>query len=607
MNNPTRLFDFLAYQATLYPQREAFSHMLDGKKISYSTEDIAKEADKVSFGLLSMGLKAGDTIGTVVNRTSPDWIILDLGMQQIGVINVPIYPTISSQEYSYIFRDSSVKYVVVGDGDLPEKVEAAMLEIPSLKSIFSFFEGTSHPYWKTIQKDGNKSELDEIKKSITSEQLAVLIYTSGTTGHPKGVMLSHSNIVTNVLSVKDDFLVSAGETALSFLPVCHVFERVAIFAYIALGANLIFTGLDNLGGEDGDLKKYQPHFFTAVPRLLEKVYEKIMAKGSALTGIKKQLFFWAVNEAKSFEYDKDPGFFSKMKMGLADKLIFSKWREALGGRVRGIVTGSAPCPVEILRIFSAAGIPVREGYGLTETSPGVSINLFAAGGAKLGTVGPIVDGVDVRLDKSEGFEYKPGEGEIMVSGPNVMLGYYNQKEKTDEVIFMENGKRWFATGDIGTFEVHNGKTFLKITDRKKELLKTSGGKYVAPGPIEAKFKESRFIDQVMIVGDSQKFVSALIVPAFENLKLWAEKNEIPWTSNDEMTRSSQVKELIDGIIEKYNPLFGQVDQVKKFKLLSNPWEPSKADGTAAELTPTLKLKRRVISEKFAKEIAEMYH
>jgi len=435
--------------------------------------------------------------------------------------------------------------------------------------------------------------------------MATIIYTSGTTGNPKGVMLSHENIASNVLNVDEIMPIDPGDTILSFLPLCHVFERSASYAYQYRGVTIAYTGTDNLGGETGDLQTIKPHFFTTVPRLLEKVYEKIYNKGLGLTGTKKKLFFWALSLTEDYAYDKKFGGISSIKRNIADKLIFSKWRQALGGNIKGILTGAAPCPISMTRIFSAAGIPIREGYGLTETSPGLTINRYDKGNAMLGTVGPTLGSVKIHIDSSEG-DYKEGEGEILAIGPNVMMGYYKQEEKTKEVFKEIDGKKWFRTGDIGKILKSGNTQFLKITDRKKELLKTSGGKYVAPAPIENALKEDFLIEQVMVVGDKKKFVSAIIIPAKEALENWCKGHQMTNQSFAEMITDEKVINCYQEIINKCNPKFSHIEQIKKFKLLDAEWEASKEDGSDAELTPTMKLKRRVIAEKFKKDIDDMY-
>jgi len=602
----TRLFEFIYYQKENYPQEKTLGHQLDGEWIYYSTDQIIDMAMQVSCGLLEMGVQAGDKIALIAYKNRPEWVIMDLGIQQIGAINVPVYPTISTKEYVYIFNDASVKHCFVGGGDLYDKVIATKGKVTDLDRIYTFDKQEGRPYWKAIFSSNGQDKVKEIMAGIKPEEMATIIYTSGTTGNPKGVMLSHNNVVSNVNAVKTILPVGAGERVLSFLPICHVFERSAIYAYIFAGVNVSFTGTDNLGGENGDLAAVKPHFFTTVPRLLEKVYEKIYNKGLTLTGVKKKLFFWALTLTDDYEYDKKFSGFSGFKRGIADKLIYSKWREALGGNVKGILTGAAPCPVKMAKVFSAAGIPIREGYGLTETSPGLTINTYEPGGAQLGTVGPPLPNVEIYIDQSDG-DYREGEGEILAKGPNIMMGYYNKPEATAGVTKEIDGVKWFLTGDIGKMvDAKGGRKFLKITDRKKELLKTSGGKYVAPAPIENKLKEDFLIEQIMIVGDKQKFVSALIVPAPDALKDWCQECGSGWTDLSKAVIDPAVISRYQEIIDQYNPEFSHIEQIKKFVLLDCTWDAVKEDGSASELTPTMKLKRRVIREKYGKEIDGIY-
>ncbi len=603
---PTRLFDFIYYQKENHPLKKAYGYKQNNKWVYFSTDEIIEMANKVSLGLLNLGVKPGDKIALVVYKNRPEWVIMDIGMQQIGAINVPVYPTISSDEYEYIFNDSSVKYCFVGDGDLYDKVKAAQSKVTSLKDIYTFDKRDGLKFWKDIFAEGDLTEVRKIMDNTKPEDLATIIYTSGTTGNPKGVMLSHRNIVSNVFGVDALLPVGQDEKVLSFLPLCHIFERTASYAYANRSISITFTGTDNLGGETGDLQAIKPHFFTTVPRLLEKVYEKIYNKGLTLTGAKKSLFFWALSLTDDYDFDKKFGGLDSIKRSIADKLIFSKWREALGGNVKGILTGSAACPVKMIRIFSAAGIPIREGYGLTETSPGLTINTYEPGGAMMGTVGPTLPDVEILIDSSDG-DYKEGEGEILAAGPNIMMGYFNKPKESAEVTKVIDGKSWFCTGDVGKLvEGPEGRKFLKITDRKKELLKTSGGKYVAPSPIENKFKEDFLIEQMMVVGEKHKFVSALIVPSTEALKDWCVQKGINWSSLGDVINNPQVIDCFQEIVNRYNPQFSHVEQIKKFALLDAIWEPIKSDGTESELTPTLKLKRRVILEKHQGEIDKMY-
>lgn len=603
---PTRLCDLIHYQAANFPLARAFGHRVNGEWKYYSTQEIIDLGNKVSRGLLKLGLKKGDRIAVAVTQNRPEWTILDVGIQQIGAINVPVYATITTEDYTYIFNDSEAKYCFVGGGDLYEKVKAAQAQVPSLKEIYSFDKKEGQPFWETMFAEDGQAEVDALRAQIKPEELATIIYTSGTTGVPKGVMLSHDNIISNIMAGKGAFPFVAGDTVISFLPICHIYERVVNYLYTLFGVSVTFTGTDNLGGEQGDLMAVKPHFFTTVPRLLEKVYERIYNKGLDLTGLKKKLFFWALKLTEDYHYEYKPKGWKAIQWKIADKLIFSKWRAALGGNLKGITTGAAACPRRIAQVFSAAGIPIREGYGLTETSPVITLNLFEPGGALLGSVGPVIDRVEVFIDESDNI-FRPGEGEILTYGPNVMMGYYNKPEATEAVMKTINGKTWFCTGDVGKMvDGPGGKKYLQITDRKKELLKTSGGKYVAPTPIESKFRENFLIEQMMVIGEQRKFVSALIVPAEPALKDWCDEHQVPWTTFPEMLHHPKVLEKFQHIVDEINPSFSHIDQIKKFRLLDKVWEPVKSDGTEAELTPTMKLKRRVILEKYKTEIEDIY-
>lgn len=605
MSTGMRLFDYIHYQLKNHPLEKSIGSKQDGKWKYYSTAEIIDQANKFSCGLLKLGVKPNDKIAIIAYDNRAEWSIADIGIQQIGAITVPVYPSISPREYEYIFNDASITYCFLGKDDLYDKVNKAKPNIPSLIDIYTFDQQAGKKYWKDIFTDEGLPEVKKIMDQVDPATMATIIYTSGTTGNPKGVMLSHNNLSANVMDVNGLFPMDPGETVLSFLPLCHVFERCASYAYQYRGVTISFTGTNNLGGETGDLQTLKPHFFTTVPRLLEKVYEKIYNKGLELTGAKKKLFFWALDLTEDYEYDKTYSGLSGIKMSIAKKLIFSKWQQALGGNIKGILTGAAPCPVRMARIFSAAGIPVREGYGLTETSPGLTINKYTKGNAMLGTVGPTLPQVEIKIDPSDG-DYKKEEGEILAHGPNVMMGYYNMPEKTAEVFKEIDGKRWFRTGDVGKLIKKGDQTFLKITDRKKELLKTSGGKYVAPAPIENALKEDFLVEQVMVVGDQKKFVSAIIVPAKEALHSWCKENQVNCSSTKDMICDDKVISCYQKIIDKCNPNFSHIEQIKKFTLLDAEWEATKSDGTDAELTPTMKLKRRVISEKYQRDIDQMY-
>jgi long-chain acyl-CoA synthetase len=604
----TTLFQLPYFQQNKYPQKQALAAKhIDGHFYAYSTAQVIELMNKVSLGLLQIGLKKGDKIALISYNNRPEWNIMDLAMQQIGVINVPVYPTISSKDYDYIFNDAEVKYCFVGHGDLLDKVRDAQKSVASLRGIFTFDKtkqdeldanGEAVNFWEDIFATGDLAAVEKIKESIQTNDLATIIYTSGTTGQPKGVMLTHNNIMTNLRDVYQILPLNAGEIGLSFLPLCHIFERTVTYAYMSKGISIIYPpSLDTLAES---LQEFRPHFFTTVPRLLEKVYEKVMTKAKQESGLKRKIFFWAAAQTETYEYDQQLGFFNNIKWKIADKLVFSKIRARLGGRLRGIVTGAAACPRKMAQFFSAIGIPVREGYGLTETSPGIAIGKFEPYSAMLGTIGPLLSSVEVKIDSSDAtYTFAPEEGEILVKGGNVMAGYYNKPDKTAEV-FTSDG--WFITGDIGKM-VKNSKgiEFLKITDRKKELLKTSNGKYVAPTPLENRLKENFLVEQSMIVGDNHKFVSAIITPAIDPLKSWCSENNIAFTSLAETLQNPKVVAAYQAIIDKMNPDFGHVEQIKKFVLAPDAWSVE-----TGELTPTMKLKRRVVLEKYKTEINAIY-
>lgn len=602
-----RIFDLLYHQVANFPIDNALNGRdSDGQWKSYSSQKVLESAEMVASGLLHLGFKPGDKIAITSYKNRPEWVIMDFAIQMAGMISIPMYPTISPSEYEYILKEAEVKAAFCGGLDLYDKLSQAQKNSPTLTHIYAFDQDSKGPFWETVFDTSKQKEVERIKDGIKADDLATIIYTSGTTGNPKGVMLTHRNIMHVILETSKFIPLEHGEKTISFLPLCHVYERAVSFAYCYIGAAVYFCSTDKLSGPDGDLASVRPVVFTTVPRLLEKVYEAIYNKGLALEGVKKKLFFWALELTDGFELDQKLSFTKKLQWKIANKLIFSKWRDALGGNIRLIVTGAAPCPSKILRVFCAAGIPVREAYGLTETSPTLTINSLEPGGTFIGTVGYAIPGVTLKIDPSDG-NYATDEGEILAHGPNVMVGYYKKPEINAQVFKEIDGKKWFYTGDIGKLiKGDSGHEFLKITDRKKELLKTSGGKYVAPAPIENKMKEDFLIEQMMVVGDKQKFVTALIVPSEASLKNWCEHKKLGWTTLDDMIQHKKVISKYQKVIDAYNPLFSHIEQVKKFKLISAPWLPIHEDGAEAELTPTLKLKRRVIREKFKKEIDELY-
>jgi len=588
-----RLFDCIDYQLQHFPKEDMLSGKENGIWRKYSTGEVANTVNQLSAGLLSLGLSAnnftpeGSDKIAIISANRPEWLIADMATQQLGVIWVPVYPTTNPIELSFILKDASVQYMFASNQELYDKVMSIKGEVDCLKEVYTFDTIPGAKHWTSLLKNDNAllEQVATIKKSIPVEQVATFIYTSGTTGTPKGVMLTHKNIYFNLRSGKDTFPFpdAPADKVLSFLPLNHIFEKVASYIYMFSGMSIYYAeSLETIGD---NLKEISPQAFSTVPRLLEKVFEKIMMKGEELTGIKRKLFFWAVALGEKYDNLIPGSWWYRTQLKLANKLIFNKWREALGGNVKFIVTGGAACQVKLLRIFNAAQIPVYEGYGPTENSPIISINLRTPGGTKFGTVGEVINGVQYKLE---------ADGEICVAGPSVMLGYYKRPDLTAETII----DGWLHTGDIG--ELIDGR-YLKITDRKKELFKTSGGKYVAPQPIENKMKESAFIEQIMLIGDNKKFVSALIVPSFAKLKEWAKHHGIQYASNEAIVKNSMVIAMIEDIVEQYNQLFNQVEQVKKFALVPREWNVN-----SGEMTPKLSIRRKIVLEHFSKEIEALY-
>ncbi|MHA4843319.1 AMP-dependent synthetase/ligase [Flavitalea antarctica] len=587
-----RLFDCLQFHLDNGPIPDMLAAKENGKWVRYSTADVKDAVDRMSAGLLNAGITCGDMSHerrdkiAIISKNRPEWIMTDLAVQQIGAVLVPIYPTINVNELEFVLQDAAVKIVFVNDEETFHKVLSIRGKVPSIKEIYSFEHVVNAEHWKELLK---KSSLDalakipEISARIDYKDLATIIYTSGTTGKPKGVMLSHENIVSNVLACIPCLPPKKNMRSLSFLPLNHIFERMISYFYLFTGTSIYYAeSLETIGD---NLKEVKPDMFTTVPRLLEKVYDKIMAKGAELTGVKRKLFFWAHGLAAKYDINKPMGTVYNMQLALANKLIFNKWREALGNNLTCIVSGGAACQVRLIRIFTAARIPILEGYGLTETSPVISVNRYEVHNRKFGTVGPVIDNVEVKIAE---------DGEILCKGPNVMMGYYKQPELTAESI--KDG--WYYTGDIGMM-VDN--RFLKITDRKKELFKTSGGKYVAPLPIENKLKESRYIEQVIVVGSGERFVGALIIPSFPNLKEWAREQGITDTSHQSLVNNTKVLDMYKDLVETFNKYFNHVEQIKKFELLPNEWSIE-----TGEMTPKMSIKRKVVMEKFRDAIERIY-
>lgn len=581
----TRIFDIIRHQLNHAPLADCLARREDKAHWTlYSTAQFVETADRLSFGLLQLGLKQGDKVAIISTTNRPEWHFVDLACQQLGIIDVPIYPTISAAEYEYIFNHAEIRYIFLSDKLLYRKIRDVLPKVPTVQGVFTFEEVEGLPNWRSLLKSGEAADLEMRRNAITEKDTATIIYTSGTTGTPKGVLLSHENIVSNVKGCLELVRVSPGERTLSFLPLCHVFERTINYVYFAASASVYYA--DGLESISENLQDIKPQFFATVPRLLERVYEKIIKKGNQLTGIKKSLFFWAVEQAENSPLGRTKPVGEAAKLALADKLIFAKWRDALGGNIKAIICGSAPLQPRLATIFTNAGIPILEGYGLTECSPVVSVVPFDKKYYRAGCVGKVLPNFQVKIAE---------DGEILIKGSSVMQGYYKDEAETKKV-FTEDG--WLQSGDIGEFTSDG---FLKITDRKKELFKTSGGKYVAPAPIENKLKESFFVEQVALVGDGQKYVSALIVPNFEELKAWAKEHAIQNGSKETLVANPEVNQLYKDIISNFNATFGKVEQVKQFRLVTDEWTTENG-----LLTATLKLRRKKINENYKALIQSIY-
>lgn len=581
-----RLFDVPYHQLKNFPQENMFNTKVNGEWQALSTMDFLDRSMRLSKALIHMGISSGDRVA-VASTNRYEWNVLDIAVQQVGAVLVPLYPTISAKDYAYILNDCSAAYMFVGNQEIADKITEVKPQLTTLKEVYAFDELNEVSSWNTLfMLNHEVSELmvQERMDQVKPEDLLTIIYTSGTTGNPKGVMLSHQNVLSNVLACEEPIPADKSSKVLSFLPVCHIYERMLHYLYMYIGASIYFAeSMETIGD---NIREVKPDVFSAVPRLIEKVYDKIIAKGEDLSGVKKKLFFWAVGLAEEYE-QTGKGSWYYVKLGIARKLIFKKWQEALGGNVRAIASGSAALQTRLSRIFLAAGIPILEGYGMTETSPVISVNSFQRG-IRFGSVGALIDDVEVMI---------ASDGEILVKGPNVMMGYYNNEVATKEV-FDEEG--WLKTGDIGEFI--EGK-YLKITDRKKEIFKTSGGKYIVPQAIENSLKESRFIEQAMVIGENQKFPAAFIVPDYAFLRAWAKQHELSFEtlSNEQIIADQTVYKRIFEEVEKVNANLGNWEQLKKIKLL-----PDLFSIEGNELTPTLKLKRKVILEKYSRAYNEIF-
>jgi len=583
----SRLFDLLAYyKETFKPKEDVLAGKESGKWVKYSIDDYIFHADHISYGLLKLGVQKGDRIATI-SHNRPEWNFLDMAILQIGAVHVPIYPTISESDYKYILNHAEVKYVFVSGQDLLRKIEHILPEIPSLQGLYTFKHIADVKHLSELIELGKQysdpEALRSLKAGIDRHDIATLIYTSGTTGFPKGVMLSHDNLLSNVRDVQHIFPVDETSKGLSYLPLCHVYERMDVYTYHYLGVSIYYA--ESMGTIAENIREVKPEIFTTVPRLLEKVFDKILAKGMQLKGFKKAVFFWAVHLAQHYELS-GKGLLYRLQLGIADKLVFSKWREALGGRVRVIVSGGAALQPRLARIYTAAGIPVLEGYGLTETSPVLAVNTLARGERKFGTVGKPLKQVQIKI---------AGDGEILAKGPNIMKGYYKQDELTREAIDHEG---WFHSGDMGEVDKHG---FLRITGRKKEIFKTSLGKYISPQLLENRFKESPFIDGLLVLGENQKYAAALVVPDFNHLRSWCDGKGLEYTSDKEMIKNEEVRKQFHKEIKHYNKFFGSTEQIQAFELIDHEWTVE-----TGELTANLKLKRSYIFEKYKAEVERLF-
>ncbi len=582
--NPSRLFDLLDRQLADFPQEVCIATKEGDKWISHSTAQVIEIAEKLALGLMALGIRPGDKVAVASGNRS-EWCIVDQAITRMGAISVPIYPTSSAEDYAYVLNHSGSKVFFAGTADLYAKAEAAAAQVPGLKHIYTFDQLDGLPHWSRLlnEGEGQRGQLELYKASVKGSDLATIIYTSGTTGKPKGVMLSHHNILSNVIASQERLPVHVGTRCISFLPLCHIYERMLMYLYQSVGMNVHFKAdFDDLGAA---IREVRPHVFTAVPRLLEKIFDTILSKGEALTGIKRRLFFWSISLGERYDVHGTSAWY-KLQLAIANKLVFSKWREALGGEVLCVASGSAALNPRLARIYNAAGVPVMEGYGLTETSPVVSVNDARNDGLRFKSVGKLLTDVQVRI---------ADDGEILVKGPNVMMGYYKEPEMTAEVMDADG---WFHTGDIGKLDAEG---FLYITDRKKEMFKTSGGKYVAPQVIENKLRASRFIEQAMVIGENHKFPAALIVPSFAFLKDYCTLKGIPYTSNAQVVKDQRIIDRVMQEVHAANEGLGHWEQVKKIALLDKDWSIE-----GGEFTPSMKLRRKPTLAKYADAVEGIY-
>jgi len=584
-----RTFDILEHCLQNCPRADAVCGKYGNQWVPFSTEQFARKSELLALGLMAIGMKKGDRVATV-SGNRPEWSFVDMALAMSGAVHVPVYPTISEEEYRYIFSHAETRFIFVSDDKLYKKLSPMIGEISSMERVFTFNEVTGATSLESLCQYGEEHEnelsriLSQISLSIGEEEMVTMIYTSGTTGIPKGVMLSHRNLVSNFTTHANNFDLGHNHRAISFLPLCHIFERIVNYNFLYKGIGMYYV--ESLAQIMPAIKEVRPHIFCGVPRLLERVYNSILTKGKQLRGIKKWLFFWAVDLGRIYEHNMKMSVWYRLQLMIADKLIYSKWRAALGGNLQIVVSGGAALQPRIARVFSAARIYVLEGYGLTETSPVVAVGNLRTHELKVGTNGPVLPGVEVMIAK---------DGEILTKGPNLMMGYYRQPELTAEVIDKEG---WFHTGDIGILD--EGK-YLKITDRKKEIFKLTGGKYIAPQMIENKLKESMFIDQVMVIGDHEKFASALISPNFEYLHEWCAEHQILFKDNADLITLPAVQSKFLSEVKEINKTLGQHEEIKRFRLIADSWSPQ-----TGELSPTLKLKRKIIESKYKVLIEEIF-
>jgi len=585
----TRTFDIVDALVENYQKDAILAVKRNGQWEKFSTNEYARNRDLFSYGLLALGFKKQDKIVTVSNNR-PEWNFMDMGMTQVGVVHVPVYPTIGDDDYRHILKHSDAKIVIVSSQEYYEKIKPLADDTPNIDKVYTLDEVAGAPNWNEILELGKeneekyKDELVKIKESIDPDEMMSIIYTSGTTGTPKGAMLSHRNFIANVEATANILPINETHRFLSFLPLCHVFERMVNYFWQYKGASVYYAESFETIGEN--LREVNPHGFATVPRVVEKLFDKITLKGKELTGLKKNIFFWAVDLGLRYELNRANGWWYEFQLKLARKLVFKKWQEALGGNIFVIVSGGAALQPRLARLFTAAVMPIQEGYGLTETSPVIAVNHAEYPLLKFGTVGPILDNIEVKIAE---------DGDILMRGPSLMLGYYKDPERTAEAIDKDG---WFHTGDIG--EIHE-LNILKITDRKKEIFKLSTGKYVAPQVVENKFKESSFIEQIMVVGAGEKYAAAIISPSFEFLHGWSFKNKIKFRENTDLIKHPKVLERYQKEIDKLNEGLGRHEQIKKFALTPDEWTTE-----TGELSPTLKLRRRIVKEKYRKEFDSLY-